>query len=117
MCDSCDMQVSVGKNSNEIIRVGVLQFFIAARFVKLAVSLPQYQFASHMWSFGVVLYELAAAALPFEGGTAFSVGAAILQQPPAPLPGRLPLGLCTVIEGCLSKNVIERYQGFAEIAF
>jgi hypothetical protein len=31
----------------EIIRVGVLQFFIAAHFVNLAVSLPQYQFASH----------------------------------------------------------------------
>ena len=47
MCDSCDMQVSVGKTRNEIIRVGVLQCFIAARFVNLAVSLPQYQFASH----------------------------------------------------------------------
>ena len=35
------------KLRNEIIRVGVLQFFIAARFVNLAVSLPQYQFASH----------------------------------------------------------------------
>ena len=35
---------------NEIIRVGVLQFFIAARFVNLAVSLPQYQFASHRFS-------------------------------------------------------------------
>jgi hypothetical protein len=31
----------------KFIRVGVLQFFIAARFVNLAVSLPQYQFASH----------------------------------------------------------------------
>jgi hypothetical protein len=35
------------KTRNEIIRVGVLQFFSAARFVNLAVSLPQYQFASH----------------------------------------------------------------------
>jgi|HubBroStandDraft_3_1064219.scaffolds.fasta_scaffold01837_6 hypothetical protein len=35
---------------NFYIRVGVLQFFIAARFVNLAVSLPQNQFASH--SFG-----------------------------------------------------------------
>jgi hypothetical protein len=32
---------------NSIIRVGVLQFFIAVRFVNLTVSLPQYQFASH----------------------------------------------------------------------
>src|SRR5260370_14307246 len=31
----------------KFIRVAVLQFFIAARFVNLAVSLPQYQFASH----------------------------------------------------------------------
>jgi Integrase core domain len=36
------------KTRNEIIRVGVLQFFSAARFANLAVSLPQDQFASHM---------------------------------------------------------------------
>jgi hypothetical protein len=47
MCASCDMQVSAGKTRNEIIRVGVLPFSIAARFANLAVSLPQYQFASH----------------------------------------------------------------------
>ena len=39
------------KTRNEIIRVGVLQFFIAARFVNIAVSLPQYQFASHHSSY------------------------------------------------------------------
>ena len=47
MCAACEMQVSVGKSSDEIIRVGVLQFFSAAGFVNLDVSLPQYQFASH----------------------------------------------------------------------
>ena len=44
------MQVSVGKTRNEIIRIGVLRFFMAARFVNLAVSLPQYQFASHRFA-------------------------------------------------------------------
>jgi len=55
--DRCGARASVQHNGlgfgesnrypSEIIRVGVLQFFIAARFVNLAVSLPQYQFASH----------------------------------------------------------------------
>ena len=31
------------KTRNEIVRAGVLQFFIAARFGNLAVSLPQHQ--------------------------------------------------------------------------
>jgi hypothetical protein len=29
------------------MKLFLLEFFIAARFVNLAVSLPQYQFASH----------------------------------------------------------------------
>jgi hypothetical protein len=45
------------KTRNEIIRVGVLQFFIAARFVNLAVSLPQYQFASHNLALVVITHS------------------------------------------------------------
>ena len=34
----------------------VLEFFIAARFANLAVSLPQYQFASH--TIGIVVLNI-----------------------------------------------------------
>jgi hypothetical protein len=37
----------LGEAVGEPIRVGVLQFFIPARFVNLAVSPLQYQFADH----------------------------------------------------------------------
>jgi DNA-binding response OmpR family regulator/tRNA A-37 threonylcarbamoyl transferase component Bud32 len=103
--------VSLGPHNSLGIIVGTIQY-LAPEVLRGNIADER----SDVWSFGVVLYELAAAALPFGGETAFSVGAAILQQSPAPLSGLLPLGLRTVIEGCLSKNVIDRYQGFAEIA-
>jgi hypothetical protein len=57
----CDIQVTVGKDSQS-------EIFIAAHFPNLAVSLPQYQFASHRlrklsaacgkdFKLGVVLYD------------------------------------------------------------
>jgi CheY-like chemotaxis protein/RIO-like serine/threonine protein kinase len=103
---------SLGRHSSLGVIVGTIQYL--APEVLRGNSADE---RSDVWSFGVVLYELAAGTLPFGGETAFSAGAAILQQSPAPLPGRLPLGLRTLIERCLSKSVIERYQGFGEIAF
>jgi eukaryotic-like serine/threonine-protein kinase len=103
---------SLGLHNSLFVIVGTIQY-LAPEVLRGNMADER----SDVWSFGVVLYESAAGALPFGGETAFSTSAAILQQSPAPLSARLPLGLRAVIERCLSKNVSQRYQGFEEITY
>jgi eukaryotic-like serine/threonine-protein kinase len=73
---------------------------------------------SDLFSFGLVLYEMAAGQRAFTGETATIVHDAILNQTPAPAHGlnsAVPRGLETVINKALEKDRSRRYRSAAEM--
>ena len=70
---------------------------------------------SDIWALGVVLHEMAAGELPFQGGTGFELSSAILREAPRALPARVPAGLRSVIQRSLAKEPGQRYQRAGEV--
>lgn len=68
-----------------------------------------------LWALGVVLYELASGRMPFEGRTGFEISSAILREIPKPLGPPVPPGLWAIIQRCLAKEPMQRYQRATEV--
>jgi eukaryotic-like serine/threonine-protein kinase len=74
---------------------------------------------SDVFALGGVLYELATGKRAFEGKTAASAMAAVLERSPEAISSLLPMapaGLDHVVQGCLAKDPDERWQSAGDIA-
>src|SRR5260370_2661523 len=72
-------------------------------------------YRSDLWALGVVLYEAASGRLPFEGRTGFEISSAIMRVLPNLLGPPVPPGLWAIIQRCLAKEPVQRYQRAGEV--
>jgi eukaryotic-like serine/threonine-protein kinase len=75
--------------------------------------------ASDLYSIGVVLYEMLAGRLPFEGDSAVAIALKHLSEPPPPLRQLRPdvdPGLESVVMAALAKDPAKRWQSADEMA-
>lgn len=76
-------------------------------------------FRSDQFSFGAVLYEMAAGKPAFRRSTAAETLAAILREDPAPIRSfapQLPAPFCWAVERCLAKEPNDRYAATRDLA-
>jgi Tol biopolymer transport system component/tRNA A-37 threonylcarbamoyl transferase component Bud32 len=73
---------------------------------------------SDIFALGAVLYEMAAGKRAFEGKTAASAMAAVLEREPATISSlqpSVPAALDHVVQGCLEKDPEQRWQSAADV--
>ncbi|NOT48543.1 MAG: protein kinase [Acidobacteria bacterium] len=68
-----------------------------------------------IFSFGVVLYEMIAGRLPFEGENALEMIGAIFYKEAKPLNSDVPIEIQKIIGKCLQKDRDERYQTIKDV--
>ncbi len=67
-----------------------------------------------IWSFGVVMYEMASGSRPFKGRTAYEISSAILGCDPPKLPASMSSGFNALVSRCLVKEPGGRFQTAGE---
>ena len=74
---------------------------------------------SDIFSFGIVLYQMASGDRPFQGGSPLETISSILKDAPTPLGERradLPSHLARIVHRCLEKEPADRYQSSRELS-
>lgn len=72
-----------------------------------------------IWAMGVMLYELLTGRKPFDGSSVYEVFDEIKHREPKPprqIDDSIPVSLERIVQGCLAKNVAERYSTARDVA-
>lgn len=68
-----------------------------------------------IWSFGVMLYEMATGHLPFRGSTVFELATSIMTSHPIPPRRKIPVWVAHIIARCLNGDIGSRYHCVRDI--
>jgi serine/threonine protein kinase len=103
----------LGETSESLTRTGSVVGTITAMSPEQLMGEPA-DARSDLYSFGVVLHQLATGSPPFAGRTLAQLIHAVLERDPEPLPVDIG-GLGEVVDGCLRKDPARRPQSFDQV--